>query len=369
MKSKKIVALALSLAVALTLTIGLGSLSYAETISTNKSKLAEVNSQKQNASSNVEEIQSRLKEQQKEVDAITSEVNSLESEIASTEAKVEETKVNMAERKEGLDNRLRAMYKNGSVGFVDVLLSSRNVSEFLSNVEMIKKIYSYDQQTLDQLKADHEFLEKAEAELKVKKEDLVAKQKEATEKANELENERANAQARLDSLTSISSEIESQIAAQQAEIDKQIAAQQAGGTTNNGSTGGTVVVGNGTYIWPTQGVVTSPFGPRPNFYGDFHTGIDIANSAGTPIVAAAAGTVIGQGQDSAGGEYIIIYHGNGMSTAYWHMMHGSIAVSKGQSVQQGQHIASMGSTGWSTGPHLHFEVRVNGSPVNPMGYL
>ena len=117
-------------------------------------------------------------------------------------------------------------------------------------------------------------------------------------------------------------------------------------------------------IWPIQGVLTSPFGMR---WGRMHEGIDIGAATGTPIYAAAGGTVIYAGWESGYGNLTVIDHGNGLATAYGHQS--KIAVSNGQTVSRGQLIGYVGSTGHSTGPHLHFEVRANGTPVNPLSYL
>lgn len=117
-------------------------------------------------------------------------------------------------------------------------------------------------------------------------------------------------------------------------------------------------------IWPVPGPITSPFGPR---WGGFHPGIDIGAGMGTPIHAAASGTVVLAAYDGGYGNFVVIDHGNGLATAYAHQS--QIAVSVDEQVSQGQVIGYVGSTGFSTGPHLHFEVRVNGSPVDPMGYL
>jgi murein DD-endopeptidase MepM/ murein hydrolase activator NlpD len=118
------------------------------------------------------------------------------------------------------------------------------------------------------------------------------------------------------------------------------------------------------FIWPASGVVTSGFGWR---WGRMHEGLDIAASYGAPISAASSGTVIYAGWMGGYGNLVVIDHGGGLATAYGHQS--SIAVSSGSQVSQGQTIGYVGSTGHSTGPHLHFEVRVNGSAVDPMGYL
>ena len=122
--------------------------------------------------------------------------------------------------------------------------------------------------------------------------------------------------------------------------------------------------GSGQLSWPVSGPVTSGFGVR---WGRMHEGIDIAVGQGTPVHAAAPGTVIYAGWMEGYGNLVVVDHGNGLSTAYGH--NSTLASSVGQAVTAGQVIAYSGSTGHSTGPHVHFEVRVNGSPVDPLGYL
>lgn len=362
MKNKKL--LISSLILVVTFTLGMSTFSYATTVSEKQGELSEINKQKDAASADIETIKGKLAEQQKEVDKVNDQVSKKESEIAEMENKVAETKKSMDARKEGLDNRLRAMYKNGSVGFVDILLSSKDVSEFLSNMEMIKKIYAYDESALSQLKKDHEYLEKTEKELVAQKDELLVKQKEAKEKTDQFEKERSATQAKFDSLTQESANIGSQIAALQAAAES----SNSGGSSGGG--GGGYTVGSGVLVWPASGPITSPFGPREHpVFGSasFHTGIDIGASYGSPIVAADSGTVIMAGWYGGYGQCVVINHGGGIATLYAHAS--SINVSTGQSVSQGETIAYVGSTGWSTGPHLHFEVQVNGNAVNPMGYL
>ncbi|MFL5911066.1 MAG: murein hydrolase activator EnvC family protein [Gaiellaceae bacterium] len=154
------------------------------------------------------------------------------------------------------------------------------------------------------------------------------------------------------------------ISAASAQIEAKIRASEA--APSDGSAGSTTAATPSAagLIWPLQGPITSPFGPR---WGGFHPGIDIGVPEGTPIHAAAAGTVIWCGWDGGYGNLVVIDHHDGIATAYAHQSR--IEVSCNQNVEQGQEIGRVGSTGFSTGPHLHFEVRVNGSPVDPLGYL
>jgi murein DD-endopeptidase MepM/ murein hydrolase activator NlpD len=153
----------------------------------------------------------------------------------------------------------------------------------------------------------------------------------------------------IDALQASSNALTARIQAAQAN-------RQGGGPTSTPSSAG--------LIWPVNGPVTSPFGWR---WGRLHEGIDIGVGTGTPIKAAAAGTIIYCGWESGYGNLTVIDHGGNLATAYGHQS--SIAVACGQQVAQGDVIGYVGSTGHSTGPHLHFEVRINGSPVDPLGYL
>jgi murein DD-endopeptidase MepM/ murein hydrolase activator NlpD len=140
--------------------------------------------------------------------------------------------------------------------------------------------------------------------------------------------------------------------------------QSAQSSAASSSTPFTPVPSSAGYVWPAHGVMTSPFGWR---WGRMHEGIDIAVPSGTPVVASASGTVIVAGWMGGYGNLVVVDHGNGVATAYGHNT--SIAAGVGQQVAQGQLIAYSGNTGHSTGPHIHFEVRINGSPVDPLGYL
>jgi murein DD-endopeptidase MepM/ murein hydrolase activator NlpD len=152
--------------------------------------------------------------------------------------------------------------------------------------------------------------------------------------------------------------------AQSAELAAKIQAAQASAASSSSATPMTSAPSASGFVWPVQGILTSYYGWR---WGRMHEGIDIAVGNGTPVVSSAAGTVIVAGWMGGYGNLVVVDHGNGIATAYGHNT--SVAVGVGQSVGQGQVIAYSGSTGHSTGPHVHFEVRVNGGAVDPLGYL
>jgi murein DD-endopeptidase MepM/ murein hydrolase activator NlpD len=150
--------------------------------------------------------------------------------------------------------------------------------------------------------------------------------------------------------------------AQSAELSARIQSAQSAAAA--ASVSAPRVVSSSGFVWPVHGVVTSGYGWR---WGRMHEGIDIAVPTGTPVVAAASGTVIVSGWMGGYGNLVVVDHGNGIATAYGHNT--SVTVGVGQAVAQGQLIAYAGSTGHSTGPHVHFEVRINGAAVDPFGYL
>jgi murein DD-endopeptidase MepM/ murein hydrolase activator NlpD len=178
--------------------------------------------------------------------------------------------------------------------------------------------------------------------------DLSSKQQQKLQDISKLTEEQQAQANEIDGLRASSAALTARIQAAQA--------GRQGGSTSTPSSAG--------LVWPVSGPVTSPFGWR---WGRMHEGIDIGVGTGTPIKAAASGTVIYCGWESGYGNLTVIDHGGNLATAYGHQS--SIAVACGQHVDQGQVIGAVGSTGHSTGPHLHFEVRVNGSPVDPLGYL
>lgn len=331
--------------------LGTYSLSYADSKADKQQELNEINDQKEEVESSMEELVSSIESQQAEVDEIQASMDQKQKEIDQAEADIEKTIEEMEERQDGLDKRLRTMYKNGSVGYLDVLLGSNSLSEFLSNLEMIQRIYKNDQDILKTLEEEQAELEEKQAALKTQQEELSVQKASAEEKKSALQADKDALQAKLDELNAEADRISSEIAALQ-DSDK--------------------VYTGGTFLWPTTTtLITSPFGfrvhPVTGIYTG-HTGVDIGGSYGSPVYAAADGTVIVASNSYGGyGVAIVIDHGSSISTLYGHLDHLNVTV--GQTVSKGDVIAASGNSGVSTGPHLHFEVRVGGSYVNPMQYF
>ncbi|XVG96170.1 murein hydrolase activator EnvC family protein [Eubacteriales bacterium KG127] len=342
----------------------------AVSIEDQQKELNQINEQKSNAEKDEKNVVEKIRQKAGEVENLEKNIAEQNEKINSTRVEMDKKRAELLVKKERLETRLRAIYKKGSVGFVEVILSSNNVSELISNITFMQKIYKGDKVAINSVKQDQAQLAAIESKLKNEEEVLVAKKTESEKAKEELEQERSKIKKQIDDLQAQSASIGAQIAQAQAELEakrRESSSESNQGSNNGGGGSSSYPVGTGRLGWPARGPVTSEFGYRPIF-GDFHTGIDIGLPNNAPIYAADSGVVINVASTSWGyGNYVVIDHGGGISTLYAH--NNSIAVSVGQSVSKGQVIAYAGSTGWSTGTHCHFEVRVNGSAVNPRGYL
>lgn len=323
----------------------------------------------------VADLNASIVQYESEIQQLTGKLETLEKSIIEKEKELEE-------KKKTLDNRLVAMYMKKEATFLDVLLSGE-LMNFISNQNLIKQAANYDNNLIEEVELLKSTLqtEKVEVEqVKSQKETKTAQlqslkgQKEVkaanlTEEQKELEKQLADFKAQAEKYA----ELERQAIAKEEAARK--AAAEASKNNSNNSNNSSVVknpYSGGKVAWPcpASSRITSQYGYRILFgVRDFHTGIDIGASTGTNIVAAESGTVIlaNYGWNGGYGNYIIISHGNGLTTRYAHAS--KLYVSAGQTVSRGQVIAGVGSTGNSTGPHLHFEVRINGNNVDPKPYL
>lgn len=312
---------------------------------------------------------------EQQINSKQSDIDELEASISEAQAKLEtlEEELAAAEEKvntqnENLNARLRNMYKNGSVGFIDVLMDSGSFSEFLNNLSLVEKVYTSDQDVLEEL-------QKAYDEIDAKKKEIETLQAELSESKATMEEQKSSLEADKASVEKKKSEIAADSAETQRELDKLEADAQAltSSIRNSGSSSSSSKYNGGIMAWPVPSchTVSSGYGgrihPTTGKY-KFHGGLDIPGFYGSAIVAANSGKVIWAGnRGDSYGNYVIIDHGGGVSTLYGHSS--KVLVSTGQRVSRGQRIANVGSTGRSTGPHCHFEVRINGSRVNPNPYV
>ena len=232
---------------------------------------------------------------------------------------------------------------------------------------MLKRVIRSDYNLIQDIRVRQEQIQAKMNELSLQKQELEKLAAEATKAQQAIEMKRAEQQAVMDSAKAqrdAAEQMEQDLIASSERIRQQIQARQGGGMEPQ-------VIGSGILGYPCSGPITSPFGYRIHpIFGTtiYHSGIDIGVDEGTPVHAADSGVVIYSGSGLTGyGNVVIIDHGNGLSTLYAH--NSALLVSEGESVSKGQVVAYSGMTGYATGPHVHFEVRVNGSPTDPMGYL
>lgn len=336
----------------------------------------------------IDDVNEKVEAVEAEIADLDNKINIKLAEIDEKQAELNQTQAEIDQQTEDLGERLRVMYKNGETGIMEVILGSSDIVEMVSNIHMVQMLYKYDMDVLEQLQVKYQQLETQKAEL----ESMEA----------ELESDRSAKQAREDELNANLSELESLEAkvasdneALEAQIDQlnreadkltaelkaaqEAAARQKASSADSGSStaivsssSSTSSYGGGAFTWPVPNYarISSYFGYRMHpilHYSKFHSGLDIAASSGTPIIAASSGTVIYSGTRNGYGKTIMIDHGGGLVTLYGHCS--SLLVGSGTSVSRGQTIALVGSTGQSTGPHCHFEVRKDGTPVNPQSYL
>lgn len=355
-----------------------------------------------------EAIQARLRAKRQELHTATIKVNGLQDQLNQTNAAIGQVnarisdinyQTNSTERRiawnttqlraaqaslqlhdQALKRRLVDIYENGDLSYAQVLISAQSFAQFVERWEDLRLLIRSNQDALHERRAAEAKVANVEADLERTQIELgqeQQQQRQAQTQLSSLADERRNLVAvadqqrrsvagqvaRMEDLSAAEeANLESLIRQRQAELASQ---HKASGVAGNLPTGGP-----GTFSWPVSGTITSPFGWRSNPFGgapEFHQGLDIAAPTGTTITAAASGTVIMAQYYGGYGNYILIDHGGGYSTGYGHCS--AIYVSVGQSVQRGQAIGAVGSTGMSTGPHLHFEVRINGKPVDPASRL
>ena len=300
---------------------------------------------------------------------VQAELDKKEAELRRAKERLAVLRVRLKRSLKVLRERLVAIYESSRPDTLTVILNSDGFDDLLSRYEYLKRIQSQDTSIAVRVRDLRNETRDIVERVRAARDEIAAKRAELARTRSELESrEGALASARQQDQQALAGvedhqhqlegeigDLEGQIQAQLQAASSSVPTQPAGPIQGESSAG---------FIWPVNGAVVSGFGMR---WGQLHAGVDIAVRAGTPILAAASGTVVLAAYTGGYGNYTCIDHGGGISTCYAHQS--SYAVSSGQSVDQGQVIGSVGCTGHCFGDHLHFEVRVNGSPVDPMGYL
>lgn len=350
-------------------------------------QISSAQAEQMSAQALIEEVRGRLNAIQAELDAANARLADIRKQQANLNEQIRKNEIALQKaindlhaRQAVLARRVRAIYMHGQLNYLDVIIGSNSFSDFANRLELLKRIIHADFTLILEIQDRQRAIEAQRAELDREKAQLNALEAEAQKTRDEINQRRAEQQKVMDEAKAhkaAAEQVERDLQAASADIQAQIQerirqreAAAAAAASGGGAVADNYVVGTGQLSWPCSGPITSPFGYRIHpIFGTqiYHSGMDIGVPEGTPIHAADAGTVIEADWIGGYGNAVIIDHGNGLQTVYAH--NSSLAVSAGQSVSKGEVIAYAGQTGYATGPHCHFEVRVSGEPTDPMGYL
>lgn len=384
-------------------------------------QVSSLQQQKENVLSAIKKLDEKYAKAQENLDTLTGQIEDKNAEIEKNSEELEKAKEKEAIQYEDMKKRIQYLYEAGNISMLSIILGADDFAEALSRTENFRQLTSYDRKQLEEYKKTCKKIENLEKDLKKEKSDLEGYKKSAEEEKGNIEvsiskkqEEITKFEAGIDAAAMEQSDLEGELAIQneilkQMKEEVQIAGGQESSSSNESTNSETNKPeqpqtetkpeakpdtkpeikpetkpevkpdnsqsensGSPQFIWPCPSShnVTSPFGDRNSptaGASSNHKGIDIGASSGSPIVAAAAGTVTVSTYSESAGNYVTIDHGNGFHTVYMHASARYVKV--GQKVSAGQQIAAVGSTGYSTGPHLHFGVMKNGVYVNPMNYL
>ncbi len=325
----------------------------------------ELQNRQADSESNLENLQNSIVYTANQIAETEFRLSQAEKELTAFEAQLKKAEDDYEEVRTGTVGRLQFLQRQqGSEGWA-VLLQSQNFNEFLDRQYQLKRVYAADRKVLSDLKAKAEAIEKQKAAVEEKRNQVALLRQQFLSQKQQYEaeaDEEKQLITRLKDRRGALEAAEDQLARDSEQIANLIRQKIAA------STG--VIRGTGRFVFPANANISSGFGNRVHPIlgrSRFHAGVDFAAAYGSTIRAADSGRVIFAGWYGGYGQAVIIDHGGGLSTLYGHASR--LFVQEGQAIQQGQPIATVGSTGLSTGPHLHFEVRQNGNPVNPAGYL
>ncbi|OGC05542.1 hypothetical protein A3H38_06140 [candidate division WOR-1 bacterium RIFCSPLOWO2_02_FULL_46_20] len=337
-----------------------------EKLQIGKQKLLEVKKEEQAVLGRLVVINKELKQTNNSLNQANKKITTNQAQIGVLNAELKETAGDLEQKENKLKARVREVYKSSGLNFLQLLFTSGAMSDFLNRLYFCRQIIDYDATLVQGVRADVERVNR-------KKSTLQTKTKQIQELAAEIESNKVIVAEKAKNKNLVYKELQQrrkEYEAHVAELEKSSSELEVLILKKMAARTGARVYGSGTLAWPLRGRLTSQFGYRRHpLYGgrNFHTGLDIAAKYGTPIMAADAGEVIFSGWWDGYGKAVVIDHGKKTSTVYAHMSR--IYKNVGAIVAKGQVVGLVGSTGYSTGPHLHFEVRKNGKPQNPLQYL
>lgn len=376
-------------------------------IADKEQQVSSLQQQKNDVLSAIKKLDEKHAKAQENLESLTKQIEEKNSEIEKNSEELEKAKEKEAIQYEDMKKRIQYLYEAGNISMISVILGADDFAEALSRTENFRQLTSYDRKQLEEYKKTCKKIENLEKDLKKEKSDLESYKQSAEEEKSNIETSISKKQAEIsqfeagiDAAVMAQSDLEGELAIQN-EILKQLkeevqntagqgsSSSSSGESTNSNQnkteqsqpetkpetkpdSGQPDSSGSAQFTWPCPAShnVTSPFGDRNSptaGASSNHKGIDIGAGSGSSIVAAASGTVTVSTYSESAGNYVTIDHGNGFHTVYMHAS--ALYVKAGQKVSAGQQIAAVGSTGYSTGPHLHFGIMKNGVYVNPMNYF
>lgn len=362
----------------LSLILFLSNIIFAITSTELKQQEDDLDKKIQETNDELDGVHSQMSKELEKINSLNAEISSYQTEIDYLNVEIDSKQIAITEQEEKykeqnklLEKRLVALYESGTTTYLDMLLSSESLSDFISKYYLVAQLAEYDQELLERIETTKKQIENDKATLESSKQELENKKKTLSNSINtkkvlvsNLSAEEADLQQQLEEFEKDKREIQSELA--------KIAAEESSNKTYNYSSPSEY-----GYIFPVKGCSKSNINKLvfPSYVG--HTGVDVNISVkGKNVVAVKDGTVVkslalkrANGTYKSYGEYIVINHHDGTMTLYAHMLEGSRKVFNGDKVSQGQVIGTVGNTGKSTGTHLHFEVLIKGSPVNPIPYL
>ena len=348
-----------------------------------KEEKKELETQKSETMKTVESLRNKIITAEDEVDDLQTRVDDLQAQITQKEKDIKSKEDEYNKQMELLDERMLKMYSTPKTGYLETFLNASSMTDFLAKYYAASELVSYDKKLMKETKEQKEQIENEKIEIENNKKELDSSLSEKEKKSKELKSLKKDKETQVANLADEEKKKEKEIEAFeedkrqiQAQL-KKIAEEEAKRNKNNTSNNITTKPSASGYIFPVRGLSKANINNKnyPSYAG--HTGVDVnIGVTGKDVVAVKAGTVVistakinSEGNYFSYGEYVVISHGDGTMTLYGHMLANSRKVKVGDKVSQGQTIGTVGSTGNSSGTHLHFEVRINGKPVNPLPYL
>ena len=348
-----------------------------------KEEKKELETQKSETMKTVESLRNKIITAEDEVDDLQTKVDDLQAQITQKEKDIKSKEDEYNKQMELLDERMLKMYSTPKTGYLETFLNASSMTDFLAKYYAASELVSYDKKLMKETKEQKEQIENEKIEIENNKKELDSSLSEKEKKSKELKSLKKDKETQVANLADEEKKKEKEIEAFeedkrqiQAQL-KKIAEEEAKRNKNNTSNNITTKPSASGYIFPVRGLSKANINNKnyPSYAG--HTGVDVnIGVTGKDVVAVKAGTVVistakinSEGNYFSYGEYVVISHGDGTMTLYGHMLANSRKVKVGDKVSQGQTIGTVGSTGNSSGTHLHFEVRINGKPVNPLPYL